>query len=112
MQETLGNDRPSRASSSPTRPQTSRAQLIEEGIAQTLLEIDADAGHADTPGRRPIDFEDDFEPAQVAGEGHGWRGRRSPIREDAARPIVAALATVAVVCLALLGVAIAQGYIP
>lgn len=113
MQETLGNRRNDAASSSTPPAQTGRTQLIEDGIAQTLTELDTDSDHAHAPGRRPIDFGDDLEPAQLTGEDPGTsRGRRSPIRHDAARPIVAVLAAVAVGCLALLGIAIAQGYIP
>ncbi|MFP4598894.1 MAG: hypothetical protein ACOC9W_06415 [Persicimonas sp.] len=88
-----------------------RIKKIEEGIAQTLAELE-EAGEAPAPGgRRPLQM-DSFTKGVTIEPGYDHHNHTGPKDEPTARPILMATLAAAIGTLALLGVAFAQGYIP
>ncbi len=88
-----------------------RIKKIEEGIAQTLAELE-EADDAPAPGgRRPLQV-DNFTKGDTIEPGYDHQRHTKPKDEPTARPILMATLAAAVATLALLGVAVAQGYIP
>lgn len=88
-----------------------RIKKIEEGIAQTLAELE-EAGDAPAPGgRRPLQV-DSFTKGNTIEPSYDHQSHTGPKDEPTAQPILLATLAAAIATLALLGVAVAQGYIP